>query len=88
MVTITQISSAEIESKQIFSWPIWTCEVSEFNWEYAEEESCYIVEGTIEVYVDNKVFHISDGDFVVFEKGLQCRWKVLKPVKKHYTFNQ
>ena len=28
----------------------------------------------------------SAGDFVVFPKGLKCRWRVIKPVRKHYTF--
>ena len=25
-------------------------------------------------------------DYVVFPRGLKCRWKVIKPVKKHYSF--
>jgi uncharacterized cupin superfamily protein len=24
---------------------------------------------------------------VVFPKGLKCRWKVAKPVRKHYSFH-
>ena len=29
---------------------------------------------------------ISKGDYVIFPKGLKCRWKVMKPVRKHYNF--
>jgi len=29
---------------------------------------------------------IEAGDFVVFPKGLTCRWNVLQPIRKHYSF--
>ena len=31
------------------SWPIWSCEVSEFPWTYDSRETCYLLEGEIMV---------------------------------------
>ena len=71
----------------ILSWPIWTCDVSEFDWQYGERESCLLVEGEVEVKTDFETVTFSAGDFVIFPSGLKCHWKVIKPVRKHYTFN-
>ena len=70
----------------VFSWPIWTCEVSEFPWEYDQKESCFILEGEILVITEDQEIYIKENDFVIFPKGLSCRWNVRKPVKKHYMF--
>ena len=71
----------------ILSWAIWTCDASEFDWEYGEKESCLLLEGKVEVKTDFETVNFSAGDFVVFPRGLKCRWKVIAPVRKHYTFN-
>ena len=68
------------------SWGIWGCDSSEFDWEYAEEEHCYIVEGEVTVKGSENTVKIVPGDYVIFPKGLKCFWKVIKPIKKHYTF--
>ena len=34
------------------SWPIWKCEPSKFDWEYTQEEHCFIIEGEVKVLVD------------------------------------
>ena len=86
-IKISKISENEISEMDVFSWPIWSCDVSEFVWEYGEKESCFLLEGEVEVKTDLETINFSSGDFVVFPKGLKCRWKVLKPVRKHYTFN-
>ena len=85
-IIINQLTRNELESRNVFQWPIWECEISEFPWTYSEKESCFILEGEIEVKTDNKVVHIKPGDFVVFPAGLSCIWKVTSPVKKHYNF--
>ena len=72
--------------KDFNSWPIWSCEVSEFDWEYNQEEHCIIIEGEITVIGPENTVKISEGDYVIFPKGLKCKWKVYKPVKKFYTF--
>jgi len=86
-IQITQPSDQEINDMNIYSWSIWSCEVSEFDWEYDAEESCLLLEGAVEVKTDFETVNFSVGDFVVFPKGLKCRWKVILPVRKHYSFN-
>ena len=31
------------------SWPIWTSEPSEFDWDYTQTETCLIIEGQVTV---------------------------------------
>ena len=86
-IEISDISENEISKKDVFSWPIWSCEISEFEWEYDQQESCLLLEGEVEVSSDIETVRFGAGDFVVFPRGLKCRWKIIKPVRKHYTFN-
>ena len=86
-IKITKLSDTEIAEKGIKSWPIWSCEISEFDWEYSDQESCLLLDGEVEVESDHETVQFSAGDFVVFPKGLKCRWKVAKPVRKHYSFS-
>jgi len=86
-IEISDIAENEISKKGVFSWPIWSCEVSEFDWEYDQQESCLLLEGEVEVKSEFETVRFSAGDFVVFPRGLKCRWKVIKPVRKHYSFN-
>ena len=77
----TEIEIADMQSK-----PIWTCDVSEFDWYYESEEICLLTEGEVTVEYGSKSVSFSAGDYVVLPKGLSCFWKVTKPVKKHYVF--
>ena len=86
-IEIIKLSESKITEKNILQWPIWTCEVSEFNWEYSDEETCLLLEGEVEVSSEFETVRFSAGDYVVFPKGLKCRWKVARPVRKHYSFN-
>jgi len=86
-IVITKLSENEMINRNVRSWPIWSCDISEFDWEYSAEESCLLLEGEVEVKSDFETVRFSAGDFVVFPKGLKCYWKVISPVKKHYTFN-
>ena len=67
-------------------WPIWSCKISKFDWEYSEEEHCYIIEGEVTVEGSENTVTIVPGDYVIFPKGLQCFWTVHKAIKKHYSF--
>ena len=86
-IEIIKLSESKITEKNILQWPIWTCEVSEFDWEYSDEEACLLLEGEVEVSSEFETVRFSAGDYVVFPKGLNCRWKVMQPVRKHYSFN-
>ena len=86
-IQIKKMTEDEITDRKILSWPIWSCDVSEFYWEYNKAESCYLLDGKVEVQSEFETVQFSAGDFVVFPKGLKCRWKVTRPVRKHYKFN-
>ena len=86
-ITIKHLSESKIAEQNILQWPIWTCEISEFDWEYSDEEACLLLEGDVEVKTAFETVNFSTGDYVVFPRGLKCRWKVTKPVRKHYSFS-
>ncbi len=81
------LSEKQITQRNIRSWPVWTKEISRFEWFYDNKEECLILEGEITVETKDGNFDIHAGDFVTFEKGLKCIWNVLKPVRKHYNFS-
>ena len=78
----------ELNELGVKSWSIWEKETSVFDWSYSDTETCYILEGEIEV-TDNSTgekLEFKKGDLVQFPKGLDCVWNVKKPVRKHYNF--
>ncbi len=81
------IKKSDVDLEKVENWSIWTCDVSEFDWYYDSEEHCYFLEGEVIVRTeDGEEVEIKKGDYVIFPKGLACRWIVKKPVKKHYNF--
>lgn len=77
----------EEEVKISESWPIWSKEISEFPWSYNEKETCLVLEGRAEVETsEGEKMDFGSGDFVVFPAGLECRWKIIEPIKKKYNF--
>ena len=68
------------------SWSIWKCEPSKFDWEYKEEEHCYIITGSVTIIGLKNTVNIKAGDYVIFPKGLQCTWIVHESIKKYYIF--
>jgi len=86
-IKIYKPDNNEILQKNIKSWPIWEKEISEFDWYYDETEECYLLSGQVSVKTKNGEYvEFGKGDFVTFPKGLECKWKIIKPVKKHYNF--
>jgi len=76
-----------IEELGITSWPIWTCDVSSFNWAYKDKETCLLLEGVVTVTPEGgKPIKFRAGDLVTFPEGMKCRWEVHKAVRKHYRF--
>jgi uncharacterized cupin superfamily protein len=66
-------------------WPVWEKGVSEFPWEYIEDEISYILEGRAIVTPEGGApVEIKKGDLVTFPSELICIWKIVEPVRKRY----
>lgn len=90
MPTVNDVKVFKPDEKQIEqakTWPIWSCEKSEFDWHYTQEETCLILAGEVVVKDDTSEVSFSAGDMVIFPDGLSCVWQVNEPVKKHYKFD-
>lgn len=85
-IEITQPSQEELEVLGIDSWGRWNKEVSRFNWEYSDKETCYIFEGDVTIETEWETVTFTAGDLVVFPAGLECVWDIKTPVKKAYKF--
>ncbi len=80
-------SRERLEELGVFDWPIWEKEESEFPWSYDVSETCYFLEGEVEVTPEGgEPVHVGKGDLVTFPQGMRCVWKITKAVKKHYSF--
>lgn len=78
----------ELNKLGVKSWGVWKKEKSIFDWSYSDTETCFILEGEVEV-TDNTTgekLEFKKGDLVQFPKGLECVWNVKKPVRKYYNF--
>ena len=71
-IEICKIENNDISRKDVLSWPVWTCKISEFEWEYSEQESCFLLEGEVEVSSDFETVNFGVGDYVIFPRGLKC----------------
>ena len=76
------------ETRVCQTWPIWTHDAGEFEWEYTQTEKCLIVEGRVTVsdLSGSQSVSFGTGDFVQFPNGLKCIWKITQAVRKHYDF--
>ncbi len=87
MIHIEKPSEEKLKQLKVSSWPVWSKEESEFPWYYDEKETCYILEGDVEIIPEGgEPVRFGKGDLVVFPEGLKCKWKIKKAVKKHYRF--
>lgn len=86
-IEVKKLNDDEIEQMGIRTWPIWTKEISTFDWYYDSQEMCLFLEGKVIVKTDDGEISIGKGDFVTFPEGLKCVWNVIEPVRKHYHFN-
>ncbi len=86
-IVVRKLSDEEKNNLGIYDWPIWTKDISTFNWHYESMEECYIIEGEVEISTeDGTIVHFGADDFVSFPKGLVCTWHVKQAVRKHYRF--
>ncbi|MGB9701650.1 MAG: cupin domain-containing protein [Candidatus Kapaibacteriota bacterium] len=85
-ISVQKLTEDEVKNKGINKWPVWTKEISKFDWFYDENEQCLFLEGKVKIHTNNETIEISKGDFVTFPKGLSCVWEIIEPVKKYYNF--
>jgi uncharacterized protein len=81
-------SMEKLEQMNVFSWPIWEKEQSDFPYHYDTDETCYIIEGHFVVTPEGcEPVEIRSGELVTFPSGMSCRWKIIRKVRKHYQFS-
>lgn len=72
----------------VAGWPIWEKEVLTFSIDFDETETAYVLDGEILVTpVGGEPVRIVPGDLVVFAAGLDSHWEVVKPLRKHYSYD-
>jgi len=89
LITIEHNPSQErLDELKVSSWEIWEKEVSKFNIDFDETEKAYILEGEILVTPKGEEpVRIVAGDLVFFHEGLDSDWEVVKPLRKHYSYD-
>jgi len=87
-IEVKKPTEEELKEMKVETWGVWECEPSEFDWHYDDKETCYVLEGKVKVKSKEQEVEFGPGDLVVFPKGLDCKWKVEKGVRKHYKFGE
>lgn len=81
-------SQERLDSLGVFNWPVWEKENSDFPWHYDSRETCFLLEGEVEVTPENgKTVRFGAGDLVIFPAGMDCHWRITRAVRKHYRFD-
>ncbi|MCD6463600.1 MAG: cupin domain-containing protein [Thermotogae bacterium] len=84
-VKIEKPTEEKLRELGVENWPIWEKEMSTFNWYYDTNETFYVIEGEVEVELDDGTkVSFGAGDLVTFSEGVKCTWHVKKPIRKHY----
>ncbi|MTJ23596.1 MULTISPECIES: cupin domain-containing protein [unclassified Dolichospermum] len=85
---VHQPNLAHLNELDVFNWPIWEKEISQFSWTYDDQETCYFLEGNVVVTPDGgQAVQMGKGDLVTFPAGMSCKWEITSDVKKHYCFD-
>ncbi len=79
----------KLEVMGVYDWPLWSKEVSTFDWTYDQQEECYILSGRFIVTPNGgEPIELGEGDLINFPKGMSCIWQILEPVEKHYKLGE
>jgi uncharacterized cupin superfamily protein len=80
-------SPMKLEVMGVYDWPVWKKEASTFDWQYDQQETCYIIRGEFTVTPeDGEPQSFKRGDLITFPAGMKCVWEITKDVEKHYDF--
>ncbi len=81
-------SEDRLQELGVSGWAIWAKEASGFPWHYDAQETCYLLEGDVEVTPEGgETVRFGKGDLVIFPQGMSCTWKIHQDVRKHYRFD-
>ena len=83
-ITVEKPTKEKLDQLKVTTWPIWTKEISTFDWHYEEKETCYFLEGSVTVKTAEGEISFSKGDLVTFPQGLSCTWHIHSSVRKYY----
>jgi uncharacterized cupin superfamily protein len=87
-IKVEKPDAAKLAALGVDGWPVWSKEVSTFDWHYSSQEIAYILEGEVTVTPKNgKAVSFGVGDLVTLSSGLSCVWQVKKALRKHYQFS-
>lgn len=79
---------ARLQQLGVAGWEIWEKEPSTFGIDFDETEVAYVLEGEIIVTpAGGEPVRIGPGDLVSFHAGLESQWEVVKPLRKHYSYD-
>jgi uncharacterized cupin superfamily protein len=85
---VHQPNFQHLNELDVFNWPIWEKEISQFSWTYDDQEICYFLAGNVIVTPDGgQAVQMGKGDLVTFPAGMSCKWEITSDVKKHYCFD-
>jgi len=81
-------SQEKLKELGVEKWAIWEKEVSKFPIDFQSTECAYVLDGEILVTPKGgEPVRIVAGDLVAFHAGLDSKWEVVKPLRKHYSYD-
>lgn len=84
-VRIEKPTNEKLKELGVYTWNTWESDVKKFDWEYDENETFYVLEGSVKVLTDDgEEVEFGKGDLVTFPKGVKCTWDVKKKIRKLY----
>ena len=69
-IRIEKVDRGDLEQQGVFSWPVWECAPSVFDWHYDQKESCFILEGEITVKTPHEEVILGLETMLLFQKAL------------------
>jgi uncharacterized cupin superfamily protein len=80
-------ASADTVSK-VGDWNVWTCEVSEFTYNYQRRVSFLVREGTADLaFETGERVSIRPQDFITIEVGSVVSWRVTSAVRNSFCYH-
>lgn len=75
--------ATEAEKAYMKRFDYWESPVTEFDYRYDHDETFLLIEGQAVIEYEEGSVSFGAGDILYCPEGLECRWKVLLPVRKY-----